>query len=127
MKLRIHGNSLRFRLNRTDIEILDRTGLCEEQVRFGSGSRLVYALEASSVTAIESEFSGGAIRVRVPLQMARTWTTSSQIALVTDRAGSDGPSLLIEKDFECLHRDERTEQDDANAFPNPKASTAHRD
>jgi len=126
VKLRIHGNSLRLRLNRTDIEIFQQTGIREEQVRFDSGACLIYALEAATVTAIESEFSGNAIWVRVPVQMARAWATSDQVSLSADSPTDNGPSVLIEKDFQCLHREGENEQDDADAFPNPEAQVPNR-
>jgi hypothetical protein len=35
--------------------------------------------------------------------------------------------LLIEKDFQCLHSDERNPSDDADAFPNPSAGDQGRE
>ena len=48
MKLRIHGNSLRLRLNRSDIEHFRQTGILKESLRFGPDAELGYILEASS-------------------------------------------------------------------------------
>jgi hypothetical protein len=48
MKLRIHNGSLRLRLNRTDVDQLQETGICAESLQFGSGSQLTYTLETSS-------------------------------------------------------------------------------
>jgi len=125
VKLRVLGNSLRLRLNRADIETFRQTGRCEEQVQFSAGSRLVYALEASPVTKIEAEYSGDRILVRVPVDMAREWVASDQVALSVVPPGG-GLSLLIEKDFQCLHPKGRMAQDDADAFPNPEAPSVSR-
>lgn len=122
MKLRIHGDSLRLRLNRTDVEQLRKTGICAESLRFGFGSRLTYTLETSSrLTAMEAQYRHGRIRVLLPIDMAQEWTGSDQISLSLNRPDGGGPSLLIEKDFQCLHGDEANPNDDADAFPNPSA------
>jgi hypothetical protein len=122
MKLRIHANSLRVRLDRSDVEQFRRIGICAGALRFGSGSQLTYTLESSpgSIT-MEARYRQDCIRVLLPLEMAREWADSDQISLSLNRANDSGPSLLVEKDFQCLHRDERNPDDDADAFPNPSA------
>jgi hypothetical protein len=118
MKLRIQGNSLRLRLNRFDVEQFRTSGVCAESLRFDSNSQLTYTLETSSqLTGMEVRYLQDCIRVRLPLDMAEEWAGSDRISLSLSRAG--GPSLLIEKDFQCLHREERNPADDADAFPNP--------
>jgi hypothetical protein len=47
VKLRIQGNSLRLRLNRSDVEQFRETGILTESLRFGSGAQLTYTLETS--------------------------------------------------------------------------------
>ena len=122
MKLRIHRNSLRLRLNRSDIEQFRKTGICAESLRFGSNSQLTYTLESSSRwTVMEARYYQDCIRVLLPLDMAREWADSDQVSLSLHRADDSGPSLLIEKDFQCLHSDERNPSSDADSFPNPLA------
>ncbi len=122
MKLRIHQNSLRLRLNRSDIEQFRKTGICASALRFGPGSQLTYTLEASSrSTVMEARYYHDCIRVLLPLDMAQQWADSEQVSLSLQRADDSGPSLLIEKDFKCLHPDERDATEDADAFPNPPA------
>ena len=120
MKLRIHRNSLRLRLNRSDVEQFRNTGICAGALRFGPGSQLTYTLEASSrCTVMEAHYYQDCIRVLLPLDVAQEWAGSDEISLSVDRADDRGPSLLIEKDFQCLHRDETSSNDDVDAFPNP--------
>jgi uncharacterized protein DUF7009 len=120
MKLRIQGNSLRLRLNRFDVEKFRTTGICVESLRFDSDSQLTYALETSSrLTVMEVQYVQDSIRVRLPLDMAEEWAGSNRISLSLSRANDSGLSLLIEKDFQCLHPEERNPADDADAFPNP--------
>ena len=120
MKLRMHNGSLRLRLNRSDINQLQETGICAESLQFGAGSQLTYTLEISShFTVMEARYRQDRIRILLPLEIARKWTGSEQISLTLDSVVGGGPSLLIEKDFRCLHSDERRPSDDADSFPNP--------
>ena len=122
MKLRIHRNSLRLRLNRSDIEQFRNTGICAESLRFGSNSQLTYTLETSSqLTVMEAQYRQDCIRILLPLHVAQQWAGSDQVSLSVDRTDVGGPSLSIEKDFQCLHRDETSPNDDVDAFPNPLA------
>jgi hypothetical protein len=107
LKLRIHRNSLRLRLSRSDVEQFRKTGICASALRFGPASQLTYTLETSSLcTAMEARYDQDCIRVLLPLDMGQGWADSDQISLSLDRTESDSLSLLIEKDFECLHRAE---------------------
>lgn len=122
MKLRIHRNSLRLRLNRSEIEQLRKTGICAGALRFGPDSQLTYTLETSAhVNVIDAQYRQDCIRVLLPFDMAQEWADSDQVSLSVHRADDSGPSLLIEKDFHCLHGDERNPSDDADTFPNPLA------
>jgi len=57
MKLRVQGNSLRLRLNRSDVEQFRNSGVCAESLRFDSNSQLTYTVEMSSqLTAIEVQY-----------------------------------------------------------------------
>jgi hypothetical protein len=123
VKLRIHGNSLRLRLSRTDVDRLQQTGICSESVRFGPGSQLNYRLEASSdVSAVEARYGEEGIRILAPRELVRAWAESEEVSLSAGSGAANGLSLLIEKDFQCLHRDEANVNTNADAFPNPLAS-----
>jgi hypothetical protein len=89
------------------------TGIRTESIHFGSGTKLTYALETSSqLTDIHAQYSEGCIRVLMPVGLAQEWAGSDQISISVDRCESNGPSVLIEKDFKCLHDDE------SNSDPN---------
>ena len=60
MKLRIHEDSLRLRLNRSDVEQFRETGICAESLRFGSGSQLIYTLEICSRLTVSAKCPLGA-------------------------------------------------------------------
>jgi hypothetical protein len=123
VKLRIHGNSLRLRLSRSDVEQFRQRGACTESLRFGPSSQLSYVLEASSqVTAMEAQFRDDCIRILLPLDIAQVWAGSDQVSLSLNSGEGGGPSLLIEKDFQCSHRVEANPTEEAGAFPNPNAA-----
>ena len=118
MKLSIHQNSLRVRLNRSDIGQFRRTGICADILRFSSGSPLIYTLETSADwTAMEARYYQDCIRVMLPLSIAQKWVDSDQASLSYKSAANAGPSLLVEKDFQGLHSDERDAADDGDSFP----------
>ncbi len=120
MKLRIHRNSLRLRLNRSDVEQFRKTGICAAVIRFDPASQLTYTLETSSNwREMEARYNQDCIRVLLPLEMAEKWAGSDQVSLSLERDANSGPSLLVEKDFQCLHSDERNLSEDADSFPNP--------
>jgi hypothetical protein len=122
MKLRIHGNSVRLRLSRTDMQTFAQNGLIQDAIQFAPESRLSYALQcAPSVEEVQVQYEHGVITILIPVQVAREWMSSDEVGISS--TGAAGPSLLIEKDFRCLHREQGQAQDDA--FPNPLDCVAH--
>jgi hypothetical protein len=121
MKLRIHANSLRLRLSRSEVEQLQQTGICTESLRFGWGSQLNYSLEVSSrIRVAEASYSNNCIRVLLPLDIAEAWAASSEVSLSITHSNGDVPSVLIEKDFQCLHLNQENSTG-SDTFPNPAA------
>lgn len=119
MKLRIHRNSLRLRLNRSDVEQLQKAGICADVLRFGPDSQLTYTVETSAhVKTLDAQYRQNCIRVLIPLDVVEQWVDSDQVSL-SQGASESGPSLLIEKDFQCLHCHGREPSEDAQSFPNP--------
>jgi hypothetical protein len=112
MKLRFHSNTLRFRLSQSDVARLAETGRVEESISF-PGRELAYAIELGASPEMITSFDGARIRIEVPRERARSWIESNQEGIET-LGGS--PKIIIEKDFQCLHK-EGAEQVDA--FPNP--------
>jgi hypothetical protein len=113
MKLRIQGNSLRFRLTRPEVATLNQDGLVEETTGFPSG-RLVYRIRKDAVRAeVRVELADGTITVYAPSGTVENWATSDEVGI----AARDGLlRIAIEKDFRCLTR---REEDEADAYPHP--------
>jgi len=112
MKIRIKGNSLRYRLTKSDIDCFSNNGYIEETIYFGN-QKLAYALQRFQVDELTADFNDQKIVLYVPLAIAEEWTT-------TDRVGFENNNtclyLLIEKDFKCL---DNVAEDQSDNYPNP--------
>jgi hypothetical protein len=118
MKLRIQGNSLRLRLTQKEVARVRNGGLVESLIEFAPGHSLVYVLEGSpGVETISATFDGHAIRVTIPLDQMTEWVASDRVGV--EARSQTGVQLLVEKDFECLHRSVEQEPD---AYPHPLMS-----
>jgi hypothetical protein len=119
MKLRIQGNSLRLRLSQSEVAQFSKTGFVEDSVEFAPGSSFSYTLETiSSIASPKAAFSNGGLRIHVPRAEAIEWACSDRVGMSGDQPLEAGKtlSILIEKDFQCLHGGEARDPD---AFPNP--------
>ena len=117
MKIRIKGNSLRYRLTKTDVEQFNRDGYIEETTAFGA-QLFKYALQRSNAETLSASFDNNTITMYMPATMANQWTG-------TDRVGYESNInslyLLIEKDFKCL---DNVAEDQSDNYPNPLAFQA---
>ncbi|HEY9533907.1 MAG TPA: hypothetical protein VIQ77_05195 [Mucilaginibacter sp.] len=115
MKIRIKGNSIRYRLTKTDVDQFNKAYYLAESTNFGS-TQLIYALEAKEQDAVTTSFIDNKITVTVPIAKA------VELAK-TDTVGFDGKDgelyLLIEKDFKCL---DDVAEDQSDNYPNPLAA-----
>lgn len=119
MKIRIKGNSVRFRLTKGEVETFCKTGRYEETTVFGSKT-LTYALEGKAgIEELEADFVGDAITLYLPEQELSTWANSNRVgfANAVDWNDESALSLLVEKDFTCL---DNTVEDQSDNYPNPK-------
>lgn len=117
MKLRIQGNSLRLRLTRTEVTQLHDSGHVESSIQFAPGRSLTYALEGSPhAKSVTASFDGRSIVVAVPTPLITEWADGEQVSI--EGPPQAGVQLLIEKDFQCLHK---PDQRDSDAYPNPLA------
>jgi len=119
VKLRVRHNSIRFRLGRSEVDLLQRGMECSETIYFPDSKRLEYVIQPCSRETITASFSDQVIRVEVPAQDLERWGASDQVGLSTEIHIADEPPLhvLIEKDFRCL--DQRVSEDEADSFENP--------
>lgn len=119
MKLRIHENSLRLRVNRPDLDTLRRDGRIEHRLVISAGSALVYRLELCDAPQLSAQLDGTCVTVKLPRAMAQAWYDDDQVSLTGVQTGDPQfpLTLLIEKDFACLVP--RPGEDQSTFFANP--------
>ena len=123
MKLRIHGDSIRLRLNRREVAEFAAAGRLEQVCHYGPGAddRLVYALGASeSVKNPTIRFTGQAVSVILPRTLALSWTSTDkvQVSAAIPLAAGSCFTILVEKEFRRLHG----ANNDPDLYPNPLES-----
>lgn len=120
MKLRLHGNSLRLRVTRPELAALLAEGRIAEATRLGAapGAALTYSLACADCEAVELRHTADEIAVVLPWPVAHNWSEESETGVnaAVDLGGAS-LSILVEKDFACLHG---TAEDNVGTFPNPK-------
>jgi hypothetical protein len=121
MKLRIKGASLRLRLTQSEVRALEEQGVVEEHVPFGAQARLIYRLRRDpTARQIEALFQQGAVEIRIPETVARSWCTSEVVTLSGEQPTPEGTlRIMVEKDFACLAP--RSDEDESDNFPHPEA------
>jgi hypothetical protein len=118
MKLRIQGNLLRLRLTQNEVARLHEHGLVESAIQFPPGRALNYSVASSPDAAeVSVDFHGDSIRVILPHGVETAWAESSQVSV--EGPANSSVQILVEKDFQCLHKPEDLDPD---AYPNPLAS-----
>ena len=118
MKLRIQGNVLRLRLTQKEVACLHDRNLVESAIQFPSGRAFRYVLVSSSeASEVSADYDGDSILVAVPRAVAISWAQSTEVAI--EGSGESGIGILIEKDFQCLHK---SDEQNPEAYPNPLAN-----
>jgi hypothetical protein len=111
MKLRMHDNTVRVRLNRREVDRFAQSGVVEDIMAFPNP--LHYALIADGGLKSRAIFEEGRIEIRIPAGTANAWANSEEVGIAAQDGNID---ILIEKDFHCLHKEG---SDDPDAYPNP--------
>jgi hypothetical protein len=124
MKLRIRGDSLRLRLSQGDVRSLAEDGRVEQVTHFAPEpeGRLECTLVADATALVlTAVLEPRAIRVRIPVDLARVLTDTEEVGVRAEQDVGDGRTLvlLIEKDFECIAP--RVGEPESDGFPNPRA------
>jgi hypothetical protein len=114
MKLRIQDDTLRLRLTRSEVAEVRARRRVKGAIHFASGAALVYELDVSPVaTGVSAEFGEHGICVTCPLGLALDWAVGDQVSIESTHSV---PHVLLEKDFQCLHR---SGEEDPEAYDNP--------
>ncbi len=123
MKLRIQGQSLRFRLNRKDVEQLRLNGTLQDRLAIDDERGWTYGLHRTSQTTFTLTGTGCELFVGIPASTLQQWLETDLTGLYADVEDSRGGrlALSIEKDFACLGAPEQ--QRDPHAYPHPEPQT----
>ena len=121
MKIRIRGNSIRYRLTRSEVEAFCTTGRFEENTNFGD-VLFTYALQAKEgIETLDAKFHDNTITVFLEKNASKDWFETNQIGFSGSIQKTNGTALklLVEKDFVCM---DETVEDQSDNYPNPKIS-----
>jgi hypothetical protein len=123
MKIRIKGNSLRFRVTQSELARLMDEGRIDETIYFSPSedSRLTYVLEhQSSSSSTSLRYQPPEVAIVLSTVDLRVWGESDQVGIYASAdLGIHGVlDLLVEKDFACL---DLSDAENKDTFPNPAA------
>jgi hypothetical protein len=119
MKLRILNNTIRLRLSQSELEVLKSEHQVSGKTIF-MNSEFIYSLIISdSEEDVSAEFEKGHLKVKLEKKLAGNWIEGDLTGLSNKDTSS--LSILVEKDFQCLHK--RPNEDETDSFPNPLAET----
>lgn len=124
MKLRIHNNSIRLRLTRSEVARFTAEGRIEAALKFGpdASQRLIYSLEAvPGITSMSAYGSAEHLRICVPSAAAQEWTATERVAIAAKQTidGQGELDILVEKEFRRLHG----AKFNPDLYPNPLESS----
>jgi hypothetical protein len=112
MKLRIKGNSIRYRLSKSDVDRFINTGIVTEETDFGNNT-LRYELRTTEAESMSATFENNSIVIFLPENLANIWSDPEKVGF---NDTYEKLSLLIEKDFQCI---DNTLEDQSDNYPNP--------
>ena len=120
MKIRIRGNTVRYRLTKSEVAIFSKTGKYIEKTEFSS-TTFSYVLQAKEgIENLEADFYDNSIILFFPKKNIIDWADNDKIGFSHHFIMESGKSLelLVEKDFVCM---DETVEDQSDNYPNPKA------
>ncbi len=111
MKLRIQENLLRLRLTQKEVACLHHHRLVECAIRFPSGP---------NSSEVSVDYKDNSISVALPGAAVTAWAESGRVSVEGFHLGV---RILVEKDFQCLHK---PGEQDPDAYPHPLAPVKKR-
>ena len=123
MKVRIAGNSIRFRLKQPEVTSFKVSGTVTERIEFGpeSEDQIHFRLETYAEPHLSIDYEQNAVTVYVPEELAYRWTDTPLVGFdgKLNTAKGRTVSVLVEKDFACL---DRGEDENEGTYPHPLAN-----
>lgn len=123
MKVRISGQTIRFRLSRIDVNELKEKLKITQWTQFGpkDENSLSYTLEVSPVDSLVLNFNQNQLLLSIPESLAQEWLETELVGFDSTLHYDNSTQLyiLVEKDFQCLIP--RPHENEENNFTNPLA------
>lgn len=121
MKIRIKGNSVRFRLTQSEVRSLSENGEIYDSTNFGNTQFRYGVVLNSAINHLTASFTNHSIVLEMPKDLGRAWFNNDIITYdhTLQPKNGDPLYLLLEKDFTCL---DNTIEDQSDNYPNPKLS-----
>jgi hypothetical protein len=118
MKIRIQGNSIRFRLKQFEVELFKENRMIKEVLSFGDNEKDELQFIISTGPEFLLEQKGTKIELSVPENIADNWIQTDLVGFDQKISTAKGKeiNILVEKDFKCLTRNEEEEE---GSYPNP--------
>lgn len=124
MKLRITPQQIRIRIDQEDLATLKAQGTLKDCLELGPapGQKWCYGVRVTEAGAeLSLNLADNTLQVFLPRTLANQWfdtdlTGFSQVQQLPDPAAV--VEVLLEKDFQCLHKKETPS---SRAFPHPSA------
>lgn len=118
MKIRIHGNSIRIRLSKSEVAKLSKEGYLEERTNFGNSSFSYSIQKKDSIEELGAGYSQDKISMYVPEKFLTDWPGNEVIGIESNMQIDEGQTLylLLEKDFKCL---DNVLEDQSDNYENP--------
>ena len=117
MKIRIKGNSVRFRLTQSEVKQLCEQGQVEERTDFGDTTFGYMVKMDAEKEAMQAAFDSQNITLFLPKVLGQDWYENDRVGF---EHYQNDLYLLLEKDFTCL---DNTIEDQFDNYPNPKLLT----
>ncbi|MGJ8658438.1 DUF7009 family protein [Cellulophaga fucicola] len=120
MKIRIRGNSIRYRLTKSEVISFCKTGSFAEKTEFSS-TLFSYEIQTKKgITNLETDYANNKIIIYVPQSYTKDWATNTIVGFNNNFVTKEGKEIfiLVEKDFVCM---DETVEDQSDNYPNPNA------
>ncbi|SHG71089.1 DUF7009 family protein [Flagellimonas flava] len=120
MKIRIRGNSVRYRLTRTEVETFCKEGSYSDETQFNTQTFIYRLVAKDGISGLEASFENNTITIYLPREETEVWAGSPRVGYENTFQLNNGEALnlLVEKDFVCM---DETIEDQSDNYPNPKA------